>query len=134
MTAVSCLDLGSVAVCAYDWTERGQHAGQPFEFAGTATDVLVRRGAGWVHQAHHVSLQNTAAVSFAGVDPEQRSHGISPRRHEMSEPAQFVLHQQSHHGQETSTPCGLLDAATPLVSRRRQQAEERWTFPGTYGC
>jgi hypothetical protein len=54
--AMSCLDLGSVAVCAYDWTERGQHAGQPFEFAGTATDVLVRRGAGWVHQAHHVSV------------------------------------------------------------------------------
>lgn len=56
--AMSCLDLGTVAVCAYDWAERGQHAGQAFELAGTATDVLVRRGAGWVHQAHHVTLRH----------------------------------------------------------------------------
>lgn len=56
------LDLGAVAVCAYEWTERGQHAGQAFELAGSATDVLVRRGAGWVHQAHHVSLPVAGAA------------------------------------------------------------------------
>jgi len=60
--AMSCLDLGAVAVCAYDWAERGQHAGQVFELAGTATDVLVRRDTGWVHQAHHVTLQNPPAT------------------------------------------------------------------------
>ena len=54
--AISCLGLGTVAVCAYDWAERGQHAGQAFELAGTTTDVLGRRGTGWVHQAHHVTL------------------------------------------------------------------------------
>jgi ketosteroid isomerase-like protein len=61
--AMSCLDLGTVAVCAYDWAEHGQHAGQAFDLAGTATDVLVRRGAGWVHQAHHVTLQHPQAMS-----------------------------------------------------------------------
>jgi ketosteroid isomerase-like protein len=61
--AMSCLDLGTVAVCAYDWAEHGQHAGQAFDLAGTATDVLVRRGAGWVHQAHHVTLQPPQAMS-----------------------------------------------------------------------
>ena len=57
LASVRILDLGSVAVCAYDWSERGQHAGRPFALAGMATDVLVRSREGWRHQAHHVSLQ-----------------------------------------------------------------------------
>jgi ketosteroid isomerase-like protein len=48
-------DLGAAAVCTYDWAERGQHAGQSFELAGAATDVLVRRGTSWMHQARHIS-------------------------------------------------------------------------------
>lgn len=48
---------GSVAVCAYDWSEEGVHAGAPFAMTGAATDVLVRRDGAWVHQAHHVSLR-----------------------------------------------------------------------------
>lgn len=63
LKAMTDLDLGTVAVCAYDWAERGQHAGQAFELAGAATDVLVRRGTGWVHQAHHVTLQHPQAAS-----------------------------------------------------------------------
>jgi ketosteroid isomerase-like protein len=56
------LDLGDVAICAYDWSEHGQHAGQDFHLTGAATDVLVRGGTGWVHQAHHVSLQHPQAA------------------------------------------------------------------------
>ncbi|HEX5876766.1 MAG TPA: hypothetical protein VF468_00295 [Actinomycetota bacterium] len=63
LTAIPVLHLEIVAVCAYDWTERGQHAGHAFELAGTATDVLVRREDGWVHQAHHVTLQHPPSAS-----------------------------------------------------------------------
>jgi ketosteroid isomerase-like protein len=48
-------DLGTAAVCSYDWAERGQHASQSFELAGAATDVLVCRGTSWIHQARHIS-------------------------------------------------------------------------------
>lgn len=48
------------AVCVYDWSESGRHAGHPFAMSGAATDVLVRRGGTWVHQAHHVSARMTA--------------------------------------------------------------------------
>jgi hypothetical protein len=51
------LDLGTIAVGAYDWEERGEHAGEAFHLTGSATDVLLRRDSGWVHQANHVSLQ-----------------------------------------------------------------------------
>lgn len=46
-----------VAVCAYDWYEEGRHSGESFAMSGVATDVLVRRGGTWLHQAHHVSMQ-----------------------------------------------------------------------------
>jgi Domain of unknown function (DUF4440) len=55
LSAVTIRDLGAAAVCTYDWAERGQHTGQSFELAGAATDVLVRRGTSWVHQARHTS-------------------------------------------------------------------------------
>lgn len=38
---------GHHAVCSYRWSERGTHAGEPFEFAGYATDVLRWDGTGW---------------------------------------------------------------------------------------
>lgn len=47
---------GDVAVCAYHWSEKGAHNGAPFDFAGSATDVLVYTGDGWRYQAHHVSM------------------------------------------------------------------------------
>lgn len=49
---------GDVAVCVYEWSEAGVHAGERFAMRGLATDVLVRAGgdAWWAHQAHHVSM------------------------------------------------------------------------------
>lgn len=61
--AMTTLDLGTVAVCAYDWAERGHDAGQAIELVGAGTDVLARRGAGWVHQARHVTLRHPQEVS-----------------------------------------------------------------------
>jgi ketosteroid isomerase-like protein len=55
LSAVTVRDLGAATVCAYDWAEQGQHAGESFELAGAATDVLVRRGTSWIHQARHIS-------------------------------------------------------------------------------
>lgn len=46
----------SAAVCTYRWEERGRHDGAPFHLSGWATDVLGRRGSGWVHHARHVSM------------------------------------------------------------------------------
>lgn len=48
-------DLGGVAICSYEWTERGSHGGSAFALAGVATDVLVLHGTKWRYQAHHVS-------------------------------------------------------------------------------
>jgi ketosteroid isomerase-like protein len=44
------------AICSYAWAERGSHGGHDFAMRGIATDVLVRDGGLWRHQAHHVSV------------------------------------------------------------------------------
>lgn len=46
----------SLAVCSYEWHERGRHEGGAFELSGYATDVLVEEEGRWRHLAHHASL------------------------------------------------------------------------------
>jgi ketosteroid isomerase-like protein len=55
------------AVCSYQWTERGTHAGTEFTLAGLATDVLRSQGTAWVHQARHVTLFAPATPHVGGA-------------------------------------------------------------------
>lgn len=56
VTDVEVRRHGEVAVCSYEWFERGTHQGAGFELRGVATDVFVLRDGAWCVQAHHVTM------------------------------------------------------------------------------